>query len=651
MNYNGIKMSNMTPATIAAMYAAGAVFVVAVPNVGNYKLSVTELIDLCKIPNVGAYSVLGNNTDTEGKPVEWDVLLAIDKDVAGSTKLATEKAIRDYIDDKMSGIDLSGYVKTTSATVQTIDSQLIIKNAAAAVTSFKTDTDVVLANIGVLRSGKTKGIEVVDGSNVAILGNQNEWGNEGPTLFMSGADNTSLRLNMRGLYYYGKYYNGYLSASDVYNSNTVSGSIQQYLYPDSNQFELSCYFPNVSGGFRSGNSAGEFNVNGNGAFSGTSFSVRTHDKAMATYDMPFFTNTGMYGGYKSDYQYGVSVYDKVNSASNRVSFVNGANEIAYVINSTTLNSLYVGKSGQANYLQLASGSTERYQNFINGRDDRSAQNKGVNDLYIGFMNYNNTYTNGTARVDTYWNANVDQTNPSTISTYLRAQTKCNATTFNAVHELRTYSSSETCCGELYLESGKSSDSVTLRAADATYSSKLDLNWTKMRLDMHDRSSTFSLTSKLNTSRFMLDYNTGARQAYFTDLTILFDGTTTLTAPKMTGIPTAPTAASGTSTTQLATTAFVNQSKPNGTVVSLTTTQTIVPTDGKIYKITGTGLTITLSPSGSGTCYIQNDHVADASNIIVFNDVANQPVQIILLNGANDLKTASFHKTTSGYMKL
>lgn len=598
MEYNGVKISNMTQATTQQMYDANGVLVVAIPGTGNRKVLITELVDSLSP-------------------------------------------------------DLSGYVLKTSQSVQTIDSPLILKNANATVVSVKTATDAVIANIGVLRSGNTKGIEVTDGTSVAILGNQNEWGNEGPTLFMSGPDNKYLRLNMRGLYYYGKYYNGYLSASDLYNGNEISGSIQQYLYPDSNYFKLSCYFPNVSGGFESGSSNGEFNVNGNGDFSGTSFSVRTHDKAMATYDMPFFTNTGMYGGYKNDYLYGVSVYDKVNSASNRVSFVNGESEIAYVVDSTTTNNVYVGAYGQnmARYLQLSAGKTDRYQNFIYGRDDSTSLEKGLNELYIGLLNYRNTYTNGTASVNTYWNANIDETNPNAIGTYQRAQTKCNATTFNAVHELRTYSTNTICYGELYLQSEQSGDSVTLRAADATYSSKFDLNWTKMRLDIHDSSSTFNLISKLNSSRVMFDFNNAARQAYFTDLTIIFDGTTTLTAPQMTGIPTAPTAASGVSTTQVATTAFVNQSKPNGTVVVLTTSQTITPTDGKIYKISGTGLTITLSASGSGTCYIQNDHVASASNIIAFNDVENQPVEVILLNGTNDLKTASFHKTTNGYMKL
>jgi len=90
------------------------------------------------------------------------------------------------------------------------------------------------------------------------------------------------------------------------------------------------------------------------------------------------------------------------------------------------------------------------------------------------------------------------------------------------------------------------------------------------------------------------------------------GKAPLASPALTGTPTAPTAAAGTNTTQLATTAFVAGAiascRPKHSYVAITTASTAIDAErGKTYGVNANGCTLTL-PDTNTSGYVDGDEI-------------------------------------------
>ena len=589
MKIIGDKISNIDAYSILDAYNNNSVLLLTVPNVGNYILPFTELY---------------NTFDS--------------------------------------------YVKLKSDSKQIINSALDIVHNSENSSFYSKGTYITIGDVY-----DTSGLSVCyDDTNYIMLTKTNEKGTQGPTLFIGDRNTSYSRYNQNGMHY--KSVDGIGLDSLQYATNgTNTGQMIQQLKPDANTFYWSLEFPDILMTVRSNVFGGDLYMNS--PLSNASMRILVHSNMdnpqMYLRNLPLKTNTGIYSG---SYMYGIEFNDV-----DKLKFVRGAdNEIGSIFQYDTINSYSEFMLGDLSdqsrvYLMQPNASYSMPSTVLWADCDRTALNYGDVDVRVATDGFFNNSINGTASTTLRWNYSGinDNTAPSSLNSWLRNELKLG--TYSTFSELRNYNNATQCYSELQLESSRSNNTVTLRAGYSGNDSRIDINGTSTRFSVIDSSQLLTYTSKTTTNHyFMVDlqYN----QMNISGLEVYSSNGTTFRSPVLTETPTAPTVTNSTdSTTKIATTAFVQNkiSKPSGTVTEITTTGSITPTDGKIYKIVGTGITVTLSVSGSGVCFIQNDTTVGNANIIVFPDVSGINTQIILSTTADNIQTASFSKTTSGYMKI
>ncbi len=553
--------------------------------------------------------------------------------------------ITDQGNYKLPLTDIVGnYVKLQSDTQQLIESSLSIDT--------KSQNSNILLNTSLIDIGDiygTSGIGVTANNQYIAILAENEWGNDGPTLFIGERGQSYSRLNKNGYYFYNM--DGVGIDSYQYATNgTVYGNMTQRMQPEYQYFYWDLSFPNIYFKVESGSDGyGDIYMNSPTSSAYAQILLGSTDPQFYLGNLPLKTNTGIYG---SGHQLGIEFTDDT-----KISFVKAPQtEIASLFSvNTTEVELKLGEYSNYDnvvYFMQPSRTSSGSDTLMYAYDART-NSYGTSEVQIRTDGFYNTVINQNSRVDLHWNhGGVESTTiPNNPQAWMRTQIQFDS--YTTVSELRGSVDADNCYSELQLESDRSNDFVTLRAGYGSADTRLDLKGTLTRFSSVDSSRLLTYESVATPTKYFsvdLQYN----QMNISGLEVWSNNGTTFLSPSLTGTPTAPTVASATdSSTTIATTAFVQNkiSKPSDTVTTITTTGSITPTDGKIYKIVGTGITVTLATGGSGTCFIQNDTTAGNTNVIAFADVAGVATQVTLSTTASGIQTATFTKTTNGYMKL
>jgi hypothetical protein len=178
-----------------------------------------------------------------------------------------------------------------------------------------------------------------------------------------------------------------------------------------------------------------------------------------------------------------------------------------------------------------------------------------------------------------------------------------------------------------------------------------LDWTKLYFDIHDSSSLLEFRSNINGSAFNVDFE--HKQMTITGLDVISGINTKFVSPTLSGTPTTPTATLDTDTDQIASTKFVQSklSAPRGSINIIDSTTALTHTDGAVYKLSGAGLSVTVTNDGSGVIYIQNDTTIGNTNTVIFDDITGGSMSVTLTTTATSYDTLTLYRMGSGYLKI